>query len=140
MLNDTDVKEINRILSTLIVIDKKSNNRYKLDQLLGPLQAKFNIMKLEPEILRKLESYHVQFGINTYSYLNKGYTDIETFKKEMTQLLAACEKLKNLIPEYRPISSKMPVNNRRELEQLLIKPEKVEEASRLFYNLKGRII
>lgn len=140
MLNDTDVKEINRILSTLIVIDKKSNNRYKLDQLLGPLQAKFNIMKLEPEILRKLESYHVQFGINTYSYLNKGYTDIETFKKEMTQLLAACEKLKNLILEYRPISSKMPVNNRRELEQLLIKPEKVEEASRLFYNLKGRII
>lgn len=139
MLRDTDVKDINRIIDALVRADQKSNGRYKLDHVIALLRASAVQMQDEPEILRRLELYHTQFGINTYNYINKSYSDLDTFKKEMTQLLATCEKLKQLIIEYRQIYTKLPLNARRQLESLLVRPEKVEEAQRLFANLKGRI-
>lgn len=138
MLRDTDVKDINRIIDALINADRKSNGRYKLDRIITPLQGTAAQMKDEPEILRKLELYHTQFGINTYNYINKVYPDLDAFKKEMAQLLEACEKLKVLILEYRQIYTRLPQNSRRQLEQLLVRPDKVDEAQRLFANLKGR--
>lgn len=139
MLRDNEVKDISRIIEALIIADRKSNGRYKLDRLIVPLQGAAAQMKQEPEILRKLELYHTQYGINTYNYINKVYPDLDAFKEEMTQLLETCEKLKVLIIEFRQIFSKIPVNNRRQLEQLLVRPDKLEEAQRLFANIKGRI-
>lgn len=139
MLRDNEVKDISRIIGALATLDHKSNGRYKLERIVASLQDIMAEMKQEAEILRKLELYHMQYGINTYSYINKVYPDLEAFKKEMAQLLDTCEKLKDLIIEYRQISNKMPINKRRQLEQVLIRPDRLEEAQRLFANIKGRL-
>lgn len=140
LLNSKEVTDVLKAIEVLIAVNYKSDNRYELDKVIPFIQEKIVQMKQEPEIVRKLELYQRQYGINVYNYINKAYLSFEEFKKEIVHLLDTCEKLKDLIIEYRQLLPKIPFNKRRRVEQLLVRPDKLSEAYRMLANIKGGFV
>jgi hypothetical protein len=141
LLNNTDLRNVTQTLAVVKQIVSKTQSRYpELNTVVDLLSRTYDGVKTEVDYINKLQKYMMQDGFQLQKYINQErFQSIGEMKSRMDVLFQQCNEMHRLVDEYRQLYQKFDVKKRRDLENLLRFPDRIDEAKTLMEDLKRRI-